>query len=190
MYTPALVPTTAAELPTYLDKEVRSIALAFASKQPYAFLQTLNAAPAKPQEGLIVKADGVNWNPNSGPGFYGYVGGVWVLMEGGVPGIASITFNRRTANYTLVLADVDGNTWVEMNVAGANTLTVPPHSSVAAPLGKTVLFSQYGAGQVTLTPGSGVTLRTASSLTTRAQYSSCGMTQVASNEWYVFGDLT
>jgi hypothetical protein len=101
-----------------------------------------------------------------------------------------LTISTQTASYVLVLADGDGNTEVLMNVAGANTLTVPPHSSVAIPVGRTVLFGQKGAGTTTITAGVGVTLRTASSLTTRVQYSSGGMTQIATDEWYVFGDLT
>lgn len=41
-------------------------------------LEVLNAAPAKPRAGMIVAADGTNWNPGSGVGFYGYIGGAWV----------------------------------------------------------------------------------------------------------------
>ena len=104
--------------------------------------------------------------------------------------LAPLLFARKTASYTLVLADGDGNTWIEMNVATANNLTVPLASSVAFVIGRTILFSQYGAGTVTIVPTAGVTLRSSSSLTTRAQYSCGGMTKVATNEWYVFGDMT
>jgi hypothetical protein len=38
------------------------------------------AAPINPQEGMIVRADGVNWNPGSGGGFYGYHDGAWVFL--------------------------------------------------------------------------------------------------------------
>lgn len=38
---------------------------------------TYNVAPGKVWDGLTVKADGVNWNPGSGPGVYCYYGGTW-----------------------------------------------------------------------------------------------------------------
>lgn len=93
-----------------------------------------------------------------------------------------------TLSYTLVLTDAF--LCVEMISASAVNVTIPPNSSVAFQVGTTVSFLQYGAGQVTLVPGVGVTLRTASSLTTRIQYSSIGIRQRAINEWVVTGDTT
>lgn len=40
-------------------------------------LAELNRAPAKPRDGMVVLADGTNWNPGSGQGFYGYYNGSW-----------------------------------------------------------------------------------------------------------------
>ena len=37
----------------------------------------LNSAPAKPVEGGLAFADGTNWNPGSGRGFYEYRSGAW-----------------------------------------------------------------------------------------------------------------
>lgn len=90
--------------------------------------------------------------------------------------------------YTLALTDQD--TVVEMTGATAATVTVPPNSSVAFPVGTIIEIHQYGAGQVTMAAGAGVTLRNPSSLTTRAQYSTIGLRQRAANEWVVSGDLT
>lgn len=92
-----------------------------------------------------------------------------------------------TSSYTLVLTDV--GKVIEMNVAGANTLTVPPNSSVAIPVGSVMEFHQYGAGQTTVTPGAGVTLR-GTKLKTTAQYSSGTLRKRATDEWVVAGDLT
>lgn len=94
----------------------------------------------------------------------------------------------QTASYTAVLADA--GTCVEMNVAGANDFTVPPNSSVAFAIGTTISILQYGAGQVTLVAGAGVTLRNSASLTTRAQYSTIAIRKRATNEWIVTGDVT
>lgn len=102
----------------------------------------------------------------------------------------ALTLNAQTANYTLVLTDADSK-FVRMNVASANTLTVPPNSSVAFPVGTQINFSQAGAGQVTVTPGAGVTINSADSgLKTRVQYSVGGLIKVATDTWTAFGDLT
>jgi hypothetical protein len=96
--------------------------------------------------------------------------------------------NPQTASYTAVLADA-GNL-VTINNASANTFTVPANSSVAFAVGTTLSVAQTGAGQITLTPAGSVTLNTPSSLTTRAQWSTVSMVQIAANVWLVGGDLT
>ena len=46
--------------------------------------------PLKPKTGMIVYADGTNWNPGSGAGVYVYMGGVWALL-GAVGGGVGLT---------------------------------------------------------------------------------------------------
>jgi hypothetical protein len=46
----------------------------------YLMLKKRNAAPEKPRVGMVVLADGTNWNPGSGAGFYGYNAGSWVKL--------------------------------------------------------------------------------------------------------------
>lgn len=100
----------------------------------------------------------------------------------------ALTLNAQTASYTLVLADQGKS--VEMGVAGANTLTVPPNASVAFPTGTTILVVQTGAGQTTLTPGSGVTINSTPGLKLRAQWSAATLVKRATNTWLAFGDLS
>jgi hypothetical protein len=100
-----------------------------------------------------------------------------------------ITANRQTASYTLVLGDADK--LVEMNVSTANNLTIPLNSSVAFPTGTQILLSQYGAGQTTIVPTSGVTVRSSGAkLKLTGQYSGATLIKIAENEWYCFGDLS
>ena len=40
-------------------------------------LEMLHKAPVKYRDGTIVLADGTNWNPGAGAGYYGYHSGVW-----------------------------------------------------------------------------------------------------------------
>jgi len=100
-----------------------------------------------------------------------------------------ITTNRQTASYTLVLSDADK--LVEMNVATANDLTIPLNSSVAFATGTQILLAQYGAGQTTIVPTSGVTVRSnGAKLKLNVQYSGATLIKIAENEWYCFGDLS
>jgi hypothetical protein len=99
-----------------------------------------------------------------------------------------ITTNRQTASYTLVLADADK--LVEMNVATANDLTIPLNSSVAFATGTQILLAQYGAGQTTIVPTSGVTVRSnGAKLKLNVQYSGATLIKIGTDEWYLFGDI-
>ena len=104
----------------------------------------------------------------------------------------TLTINAQTASYTAVLAD-GNNTIVNLANASANTFTIPPNSSVAFPVGTVLNFAQTGAGQTTITQGSGVTITSvgavASAPKTRVQYSACSAVQTSANSWLVFGDI-
>lgn len=43
-------------------------------------LSELNKEPDKLIAGMVVLADGTNWNPGSGSGFYGYRAGAWRFL--------------------------------------------------------------------------------------------------------------
>ena len=74
------------------------------------------------------------------------------------------SINAQTGTtYTLVLADASKN--VSMSNASANTLTVPPNSAVAFPVGIKVFITQGGAGSTTIAAGTGVTINAPSTVT-------------------------
>ena len=104
------------------------------------------------------------------------------------------TFTTYTASHTLTLADAstisNSSPIVEMNVATANTLTVPPNSSVEFVIGSKIDIVQIGTGQTTITPGSGVTIYGTPGLKLRAQYSGVTLIKKAINTWYALGDMT
>jgi hypothetical protein len=115
-------------------------------------------------------------------GLYQYINNAWVNLTG-------VVTNRQTASYTLALGD--SNDLVEMNVATANNLTVPLNSSVAFPIGTKIDIAQYGAGQTTVVATSGVTVRSAGgALKLSVQYSGASLVKIATDEWYLFGDIT
>lgn len=101
---------------------------------------------------------------------------------------SAVTINAQTGtSYTLVLADA--GKFVTMTNAGASTLTVPPNSSVAFPVGTRIEGAQLGAGQVTLTPGSGVTINGEPGLKIAAQYGVFGLVKTATDTWLAYGRL-
>ena len=99
-----------------------------------------------------------------------------------------VSANNQNVSYTLVLAD-DARI-INMDSAGALTLTVPTNATVAFPVGTQILVRQVGAGRITISPANGVTLSTAlGENKTRAQASVAGLIKLASDTWAVFGDL-
>jgi hypothetical protein len=100
----------------------------------------------------------------------------------------TVTANRQTASYTLVLGD--NGKLIEMNVGSANNLTVPLNSSVAFPIGTQIDCIQYGAGQTTIVATSGVTINSQSGyLKIGVRYSAVTLIKIGTNEWYCIGNL-
>lgn len=103
---------------------------------------------------------------------------------------AVITASVQTTPYTLTLTDA--GRLIEMSSGSATTLTVPPNSTAAFPVGTVIEVGRLGTGSVTLVAGVGVTLRVpaGTTLALRAQYSTAGLRKRAADEWVVSGDLT
>lgn len=78
-YRPQNVPQDQAQLPGFLRQELENISRGF-NRLPFLQLDTTYVAPDKPQEGQVYLADGTNWNPGSGGGFYGYRAGAWRFL--------------------------------------------------------------------------------------------------------------
>ena len=117
----------------------------------------------------------------------GYVSGVTSAIQTQIDTKTNklITANRQTASYTLVAGDADK--LVEMNVEGANNLTVPASTFSA---GTQILLAQYGAGQTTIVAGSGMTIRSnGGKLKLSAQYSGATLVFISATEAYLFGDI-
>lgn len=64
-----------------MNNELEKIEHTFNELLSYGnLLREHNAVPARPKEGMLVIADGTNWNPGSGVGMYYYYGGAWVFI--------------------------------------------------------------------------------------------------------------
>lgn len=113
---------------------------------------------------------------------------VLLFRKGGSSGEGeqNIVIDRKTADYTLETGDT--NKLIEMNVGSANTVTI--NNSVFS-AGNQILVSQYGAGQVQLVAGSGVTLRSrGGKLKLAGQYAMATIVAISASEFYIVGDLT
>lgn len=130
---------------------------------------------------------------------YVYDGTSWVDLASSAVNLSSYALlapvlNAQTGtSYTLVLGD--SGEYVEMNNASANTLTVPPNSSVSFPVGAQVTIIQTGAGTTTISPGAGVTINyysptSSGTRTLKAQWSAATLIKRAADSWVLIGNLT
>ena len=105
------------------------------------------------------------------------------------PTDVNLTFNAKTANYTLISSDV--NKLVTMSDAGTLTLTVP---NGVFTTGQQINVQRLGAGAVQIR-NDGTTVLTSTGATStapdlRAQYSACTIICTSSNNFTVIGDLS
>jgi hypothetical protein len=108
--------------------------------------------------------------------------------------LAKLTLNSQTATYTAVLTD-NKNTLVTMLVGSANDFLLPTNASVAFPIGSVINVIQTGAGKTTIkavTPGTTTVSSTGSTSASpelRSQFSAASCIKVATDTWYVIGDI-
>jgi len=105
------------------------------------------------------------------------------------PTDVNLTFNAKTANYTLIASDV--NKLVTMSDAGTLTLTVP---NGVFTTGQQINVQRLGAGAVQIrNDGTSVLTSTGATSTApdlRAQYSACTIICTSSNNFTVIGDIS
>lgn len=105
------------------------------------------------------------------------------------PDLTVVPISNKIGDYTLVPAD--GGGMVRVNKATSITITLALEATQAFHANQVVSMRQVGAGQVTLTPATGVTLNIPHGqiAATRAQGSVLMIHYVGSDEWDVTGDL-
>lgn len=95
--------------------------------------------------------------------------------------------NTQTVGYTPVFSDYTA--CIDMNSSSATTVTIPPNSSVAWPVGIWFDVCAVGNGQVSFVAGAGVTITTPSTLTVATQGGVVRAIQRAANSWILSGGL-
>ena len=107
---------------------------------------------------------------------------------------SALTLNAQTATYTIVLTDADQKL-VTMFVATVNDFQIPTNANVAFPVGTVINVIQIGAGQTTIKAVTSATTTISSTGASaiapklRAQYSAASCIKVATDTWYVVGDI-
>jgi hypothetical protein len=106
----------------------------------------------------------------------------------------NLTLNAQTgATYTFVLTD--NGKLVTASNASAQTYSIPTNASVAFPVGTQINLIQIGAGQVTVSAVSAGTTTVLSNAATpagpkcRNQYAALTCIKVATDTWYIIGDI-
>jgi len=117
------------------------------------------------------------------------------IVGGTVSPSTPLTIDSKTGTtYTFVLTDAN-NELITASNASAQTYSIPTNASVAFPIGCQINIIQIGAGQVTInavTSGTTTVLSngaTAAAPKLRVQYSSATLIKVATDTWYVIGDI-
>jgi len=97
--------------------------------------------------------------------------------------------NQTGTTYTFALSDA--GKFCTFSNASAQTVTVPPNSSVAFPVDTQIEVCQLGAGKVTLAQGAGVTIYSqGSNKSLAAQYAGAILQKTGTDTWVLIGNLT
>ena len=100
-----------------------------------------------------------------------------------------LDINAQTGTtYTFVIADA-GKLVTSSNGA-AQTITVPPNSSVAFPVGTQIIVQNIGSANATLAQGTGVTIQSVDSAKELdGQYAAAALIKTATDVWSLIGRL-
>jgi hypothetical protein len=82
-YIPGPAPSENAQMSEIISaiwREFSAVAEAVNGKSEMQSMAPLAVEPAKPRDGMIVYADGTNWNPGSGEGAYERRAGAWAKL--------------------------------------------------------------------------------------------------------------
>jgi len=110
-----------------------------------------------------------------------------LTVSGGL--VAPLQINAQTGTtYTFVLADA--GKMVTSSNGSAQTLTVPPNSSVAYAIGTQVIVQNIGSANATLAEGSGVTINSKDdNKEIDGQYAAATLIKTATDTWSLIGAL-
>lgn len=142
-----------------------------------AFVQGLLASPA---------FTGAPTAPTASPGTNSTQIATTAFVQGGK--IKTVNFQNGTT-YTLVLSDAEKI--IEASNASAQTITIPPNSAVAFPVGTCIQMTQIGTAKASFAAGAGVTLVTpgGTAFGCRVIWSTITLRKRATDIWVLSDDV-
>lgn len=96
----------------------------------------------------------------------------------------------KSTSFTLALTDEAK--WLSCQGASSMTVTIPPNSSVALPIGSQILIGRNMASSLTIARGSGVTLYGIlgqQNYTVANQDGFVTLLKYSADQWYIMGDV-
>jgi len=145
----------------------------------------------------IVPINGNTYDTSTWEGSRAYIEEFPAMVNDVVAVAAEVATDASTASttsvtgtsYTLLLTDA--GKILECSNASAQAITIPTNASVAFPTGSIIIIEQHGAGAVTATGASGVTVNGVSegSATLGGQYLGAYLRKSATNTWVLIGAL-
>jgi hypothetical protein len=198
---------TAAQVNTYLNEQTVMVFASSAARTTALTSVLAEGMMSYLQDTNTVEVyNGSSWVALASGDLTEIVAGTGITVTSGTGPIPTVAFDFRAGSaltlnaqtgttYTVVLTDADQKL-VTMSNAAANTFRIPTNASVAFPTGTVINVIQIGAGQTTINAVTSGTTTIASNGATstapklRAQYSAASCIKVATDTWYVVGDIS
>jgi hypothetical protein len=185
MYTPRTAPADPKQLGAFITQELLRISQELSNPLDIVYLREMAKEPVRLLDGLVVYADGTNWNPGQGEGLYERNNGAWGRVGTGVAVqslSAAHTFTRANANGLFLhpSADTTARTW-----------TIPANASVAYPVGTYLsMVNQNSAGVITIAITTDTMRLAVSGATGSRTLGANGVAtavKITSTEWFIDG---
>lgn len=103
-------------------------------------------------------------------------------------GLKAFRESKEVTSTSYIFVIGDRGMFIEANNAAAQTFTIPPNADVAFAIDTEIEICRIGAGEVSIAPGSGVTIQSAGNrLRITEQYSAVVIKKRATNTWRLIG---
>ena len=95
-----------------------------------------------------------------------------------------------TSSTALTLSTTYAGKLLKCTNSSACTITIPSNTTASLPVDTEIEIVRYGAGEVTISPASGVTLYSKDNARSIAsRYGAVSLKKMGTNEWWMVGDL-
>lgn len=106
------------DLALYVEDELEALASALGTDEEF----NINyAEPTRPREGLMVYADGTQWNPGDGEGLYLYKNAAWRRLQDSAPAAGVTSIDSTTGAFTLSYGLVQSSQALSVSLTRSST---------------------------------------------------------------------